>query len=106
MRMHPAVRILGPAILLLAGLCGCLYPGVGVSGGVVVGPGGYEGDYYQGNDLGPNGYVYGGWGGGYRVGPNRSGERGPERGGRPYRSAEPSRRMPTLPSAQRGHGRP
>lgn len=104
MKINATVRNLGAAILLLAGLGGCVYPGVGLRGDVVVG-GGYEGDYYEGNDSGP-GYGYGGWGGGYRVGPNRDGARGPERGGRAYRPAEPSRRMPSLPSGQGGHGHP
>jgi len=99
MNMKSTVRILG-AVLLLAGLSACVYPGVGFDGTVGVGvDGGYGGNYYE-----PGGYGYGGWGGGYRVGPNRDGGRGPERGGRPFRSAAPSRRMPSLPSGS--HGRP
>jgi hypothetical protein len=87
---------LGLTLLVLAGLCSCLYPGVGVGGSVEVG--GYDGGYYE-----PGGHEYGGWGGGYQVGPALNSARGQERPGRPYRAAAPSRRMPSLPSRQQSH---
>ena len=103
MNMNSSVRMLGIlpwkpiglTFLLLAGLCGCLYPGVGVGGAVVVG-GDYDGNYFE-----PGGYQHGGWGSDYRVGPSRGGERGQERAGRPYRSAPAARRMPSIPSRGR-----
>jgi hypothetical protein len=58
--------------------------------------GGYDGDVgagYVGGVYEPGGYVYGGWGPGYRVGPPRGGVRGP--GGRA---------APSIPHAARGGG--
>jgi len=76
----------------------------GAFSGCVVGPGnGYvDGggvgiDYYE-----PVGVVYGGWGPGYAVGPDRGGGRGPGGAGpRAYRSAPAGRGVPSIPA---GHG--
>jgi hypothetical protein len=78
-------------------LCACEVSGVGVDGEVGVG---YDAGYYQ-----PYGYDYGGWGGGYHVGPGRGGDR---RGGQPshaYRPAPASRPTPSIPSRSRGSHR-
>jgi hypothetical protein len=92
-----SVRVLG--LLLLTGLYACLVPDVGYVGGA------YE----------PTGYVYGGWGPGYHVGPpphgrergERGGERRPEQAKpsppRAYRPAPPSREVPSIPSRPHGH---
>jgi hypothetical protein len=90
------------ALLLLGSLSSCAYPDFGYGGAVVVGDDdddfGYPGDYFE-----PYGYEYGGWGGGYRVGPPMGGDRRRmERPSRPYRSAPPSHRMPSIPSRPRG----
>jgi hypothetical protein len=71
--------------LALTLLSACEVTGVGVDTSVGVG---YVGGYYE-----PYGYEYGGWGGGYRVGPGRGGDR---RGGHPgpYRAAPASRSTP------------
>src|ERR1700733_15459258 len=76
---------LGGAVIVL--LQGCFAGGGGYydGGGVDVA---YGADYYE-----PSGYVYGGWGPGYRVGPPRGGVRGP--GGRA---------APSIPHAARGGG--
>jgi len=84
-----SVRALG--LLLLTVLYACLVPDVGYVGGV------YE----------PPGYVYGGWGPGYHVGPPpHGGERRPEHPTqappRAYRPAPPSRPAPSIPSRPRG----
>src|SRR5471032_2591554 len=68
--------------------------------GVEAGP-----DYYE-----PFGFDYGGWGGGYRVGPYRGGGRGGERGGgghadHAFRAAPSSRPVPSIPSGARSRGR-
>jgi ABC-type amino acid transport substrate-binding protein len=87
--------IVGLALLALATLHACAVTGVGVDGSVGVG---YDAGYYE-----PWGYDYGGWGGGYRVGPGRGGER---RGGHPargYRPAPGGRPSPSLPGRARGH---
>lgn len=99
MTMHAGIRklsalpwmTLGLALLLFGSLVGCLAPGVevGVSGG-------YGGAYYE-----PVVVDYGGWGGGYRVGPGRGGERGPDRAGHAYRAAAPERRTPSIPHSHR-----
>jgi hypothetical protein len=86
-------------LLLLTALHGC-----------VVGGGGY----YQGGDAEvtygadfyePFGYEYGGWGPGYFVGPPRDAEHhhghGHFGGSSPYRPAEPSRSMPSIPTRSR-----
>ncbi len=93
------------AVLLLVVLCGCAFPDLDYDGAVGIDYGddfgdgfGYPGDFYE-----PYGYDYGGWGGGYRVGPPRYGDRSLERPGRPYHSASPSHRMPSIPSRPRGH---
>jgi hypothetical protein len=84
--------------LVLALLHACAVEGVGVDGSVGVG---YDAGYYE-----PWGYDYGGWGGGYRVGPGRGGEPrgGGPRGGAPhgYRPAPSSRPSPSIPARQRG----
>jgi hypothetical protein len=84
----------GMGALALTLLCACEVTGVGVDGTVGVG---YDAGYYE-----PYGYEYGGWGGGYHVGPGRGGDR---RGGHPsphYRPAPTSRPTPSIPSRSRG----
>lgn len=80
-------------------MAGCVVDGGGAYGpGVSIGLGL---DYYE-----PFGFDYGGWGGGYNVGPPRGG--GPRRAdahGRGFRNAPPGRAMPSIPSAPRGRGR-
>jgi len=88
---------LGGALLTL--LNACAVTGVGVDGSVGVG---YDAGYYE-----PYGYEYGGWGGGYRVGPGRGGDRhGDDRHGggspRSYRPAPASRPTPSIPNHPRG----
>ena len=81
--------------LVLAMLYACAVSGVGVDGTVGVG---YVGGYYE-----PYGYDYGGWGGAYRVGPGRGGDR---RGAHPahsYRPAPASRPTPSIPGRSRRH---
>ncbi|MDR3682940.1 MAG: hypothetical protein P4L11_04345 [Geothrix sp.] len=92
------------AVLLLVVLCGCAFPEAGYGGSVAIDYGddfgdgfGYPGDFYE-----PYGYDYGGWGGGYQVGPPRYGDRRLERPGRPFHAAPPSHRMPSIPSRPRG----
>lgn len=88
-------------IFMLAGLYACVATGVGYDGDVGVGYAGggfYDGGYYE-----PYGYDYGGWGGGYRVGPGRGGERG-RAGSHPYRAAPAGRGSPSIPSHSRGGG--
>jgi hypothetical protein len=85
----------GAAALVL--MNACAVEGVGVDGSV--GVVGYDGGYYE-----PDGYAYGGWGPGYRVGPGRGGY---QRGGHPsesYRRAPASRPTPSIPSRPRGGG--
>jgi hypothetical protein len=94
------------SLALFASLAGCV-AGVGYDGGAAYDTGavGYGVDFYE-----PYGYEYGGWRGGYRVGPpRRGGDRLPERRdpgtSHPYRPAAPSRSMPSIPSgAHGGHG--
>jgi hypothetical protein len=84
----------GMGALALTLLYACEVTGVGVDGSVGVG---YDAGYYE-----PYGYEYGGWGGGYHVGPGRGGDR---RGGHPshsYRAAPASRPTPSIPSGSRG----
>ncbi len=76
------------AFLVLAILAGCAVEGVGYGGDVGVS---YAGDFYE-----PFGYEYGGWGGGYRV--------GPPRGHRDDHGGAGGRRAPSIPSAPRGGG--
>lgn len=80
----------------LAVLQACAVEGVGVDTTVGVG---YVGDYYE-----PYGYEYGGWGGGYRVGPGRGGDRRGDHPSRSYRSAPASRPTPSIPSRSRAGG--
>ncbi len=88
----------GAGLMVAAGLAGCV-AGVGYDGDVAVG---YSPGYIE-----PYGYDYGGWGGGYRVGPGRGGDHraapGPSHG---YRSAPQSRSTPSIPhgsGGSRGH---
>jgi hypothetical protein len=76
-------------------LYACAVTGVGVDGTVGVG---YVGGYYE-----PYGYDYGGWGGGYRVGPGRGGDRRGDHPSHSYRSAPASRPTPSIPRGNRGH---
>jgi len=82
-------------IFMLAGVYACVATGVGYDGGVGVG---YVGGYYE-----PYGYDYGGWGGGYLVGPGGHGERG-RPASHPYRAAPAGRGSPSIPSRSRGGG--
>jgi hypothetical protein len=96
--VHKRWMVVGLGALALVVLQACAVEGVGVDGSVGVG---YTGGYYE-----PYGYDYGGWGGGYRVGPGRGGDR---RGGyappRSYRPAPASRPTPSIPRGSRGpHG--
>ena len=89
----------GLGAVLLTLLNACAVTGVGVDGSVGVG---YDAGYYE-----PYGYEYGGWGGGYRVGPGRGGDRRGDdrRGGGPprsYRPAPASRPTPSIPNHPRG----
>jgi ABC-type amino acid transport substrate-binding protein len=90
----------GLGAVLLTLLHACAVTGVDVDGSVGVG---YDAGYYE-----PYGYEYGGWGGGYRVGPGRGGDRrGDDRhggGGSPgsYRPAPASRPTPSIPNHPRG----
>jgi hypothetical protein len=89
----------GLGAVLLTLLNACAVTGVGVDGSVGVG---YDAGYYE-----PYGYEYGGWGGGYRVGPGRGGDRRGHdwRGGGPprsYRPAPASRPTPSIPNHPRG----
>jgi hypothetical protein len=85
------VMVLGFLMLTVVYACAV---GVGYDGGGDVGVAGY----YE-----PGGYEYGGWGSGYRVGPNRGGERRPAQGGHSYRPAAPSRSTPSIATRPRGH---
>jgi hypothetical protein len=102
-------RVLATALgaATLTGLFACAVTGVGVEGSV-----GYDGGYYE-----PYGYDYGGWGGGYLVGPGRCcgrddhGHDGRDahdvrggHGGRApaYRPAPAGRSAPSIPGRSRG----
>jgi hypothetical protein len=87
----------GLAALSLTIVNACAVEGVGVDGTVGVG---YAGGYYE-----PYGYDYGGWGGGYRVGPGRGGDRRGGTASRSYRSAPASRAAPSIPNRSRGPSR-
>jgi hypothetical protein len=93
-RMSRTLKI-SLGVLLLAGLGACAVEGGGgYDGDVGVGVGvGYVGDYYE-----PCCYGYGGWGGGYRVGPPRGYGGGHGDHGGPGHSA------PSIPSGPRGGG--
>jgi hypothetical protein len=79
-----------------------------LSSGCIATVGGYGYDGNDGVGVGyyePAGVVYGGWGGGYRVGPYRGGEHRPGPGGNhAYRSAPASHVAPSIPSQSRGGG--
>jgi hypothetical protein len=81
--------------LALTMLYACAVDGVGVDTTVGVG---YVGGYYE-----PYGYEYGGWGGGYRVGPGRGGDRRGDHPSHSYRPAPASRPTPSIPGRSRGH---
>jgi hypothetical protein len=85
----------GVGALALTLLYACEVTGVGVGGSV--GVVGYDAGYYE-----PYGYEYGGWGGGYRVGPGRGGDRRGEHPSHSYRPAPASRPTPSIPSRSRG----
>jgi hypothetical protein len=114
MRSHVLASALGAVTLTV--LYACAVTGVGVEGSV-----GYDSGYYE-----PSGYDYGGWGGGYLVGPGRCcghrddhGHDGHDgghdarggqdaRGGRgghapAYRPAPSGRTAPSIPGRSRGH---
>jgi hypothetical protein len=71
-----------------------------VSSGCMVSSRGYVGGVYE-----PTGYVYGGWGPDYRVGPPRhGGQRRPEQSPpRAYRPAPRSRTLPSIPTHPHTH---
>jgi hypothetical protein len=81
--------------IALTMLYACAVDGVGVDTTVGVG---YVGGYYE-----PYGYEYGGWGGGYRVGPGRGGDRRGDHPSHSYRPAPTSRPTPSIPGRPRGH---
>jgi hypothetical protein len=106
-------RVLASALgaVTLTVLFACAVTGVGVEGSV-----GYDGGYYE-----PYGYDYGGWGGGYLVGPGRCCDHRDDhgrdahdaRGGRDarggnggrtpaYRPAPAGRSAPSIPGRSRG----
>jgi hypothetical protein len=97
--MHKRWISFGIGALALTLQHACAVDGVAVDGSVGVG---YVGGYYE-----PYGYDYGGWGGGYRVGPGWGGDR---RAGHPggghspgsYRPAPASRPTPSIPRGPRG----
>jgi hypothetical protein len=114
--MRSRVLAIALGAVTLTMLFACEVTGVGVDGSVGVG---YGGGYYE-----PYGYDYGGWGGGYLVGPgrccgrdhhddDRRGGREPgghEPGGRApgahapaYRPAPAGRSAPSIPGRSRGH---
>jgi hypothetical protein len=115
MRTPLLVGLMGSVTLAI--FSACAVTGVGVDGSVGVDYG-YPGAYYE-----PYGYDYGGWGGGYRVGPSRGhgddrhdhgdGRRdvggGRDVGGRggghapAYRPAPQGRSAPSIPGRSRGH---
>jgi hypothetical protein len=82
-------------ILVLAGIYACVATGVGYDGDVGVVGVDYVGGYYE-----PGGYAYGGWGGGYRVGPPRGGDRGAAH----LNSGHAGRGAPSIPTGSRGGG--
>jgi hypothetical protein len=92
----------GLGAMMLTILFACTVTGVGVDGEVGVG---YVGGYYE-----PYGYDYGGWGGGYRVGPGRCCDHRDDRGGfdrghgghaPAYRPAPAGRSAPSIPGRSR-----
>jgi hypothetical protein len=90
------------AAATLIGLYACAVTGVGVGVDGTVGVG-YVGGYYE-----PCCYDYGGWGGGYHVGPwGHGGDHGgyhPGGGRAPaYRPAPAGRSAPSIPGRSRGH---
>jgi hypothetical protein len=96
--------------LLAAGLGAMMMTMLLACAGVAVeGTVGYDGGYYE-----PYGYDYGGWGGGYLVGPgrccdHRDDHHDDHRGGGhvghapAYRPAPAGRSAPSLPGRSRGH---
>ncbi|HSZ07898.1 MAG TPA: hypothetical protein VK794_05145 [Steroidobacteraceae bacterium] len=108
MRTPLRVGLMGSVTLAI--LSACAVTGVGVDGSVGVGVDyGYPGAYYE-----PYGYDYGGWGGGYWVGPSRGGHRDDHGDGRrdvggrgghapAYRPAPRGRSAPSIPGRSRGH---
>jgi hypothetical protein len=91
--MNTPLRRLGfcaVGFLMLAALSACLVP----TGGEYV-----AGGYYEGP-----GYVYGGWGAGYHVGPSRGGDRRSDNSSpRAYRAAPRTRPTPSIPTHSRPH---
>ncbi|MGA2707162.1 MAG: hypothetical protein ACLQJ0_17250 [Steroidobacteraceae bacterium] len=86
---------LAGAGLMFAAVLGACVGGVGYSGDVGVG---YSPGYIE-----PFGYDYGGWGGGYRVGPGRGGDhRAAPSASHSYRSAPQSRSVPSIPHGSGG----
>jgi hypothetical protein len=97
--MNIAIRRLalaGIGLSLLTVLASCV-AGVGYDSDVGVG-------YYSPGFVEPFGYDYGGWGGGYRVGPGRGGELRPSASSHAFRGASHSRSTPSIPSGSRGGG--
>jgi hypothetical protein len=97
-RWSASVMVVG---LLSLPVSGCVVPGGEYGFGPTFGVGYYE----------PSGVAYGGWGGGYDVGPVRAGQVHEYRGGgRPapqaYHAAPASRPIPSIPSRVRPEGSP
>ena len=105
--MRGRLLMSGLGAMVLTALYACAVTGVDVDGSVGVG---YVGGYYE-----PYGYDYGGWGGGYRVGPGRCCDHRDDhrdhpvaRGGRAgrapaYRPAPAGRSAPSIPGRSRTH---
>jgi hypothetical protein len=88
--------VVAAAGIVLLGLQSCEVSGVGVEGDVGVD---YGADYYEG----PCCYDYGWWGHGYRVGPGRGFEHGPDPAhSHPFHAAPAGHRSPSIPSRPRG----
>jgi hypothetical protein len=97
MKLSRKWMAVGMGALALTLLYACEVTGVGVDGSVGVG---YDAGYYE-----PYGYEYGGWGGGYHVGPGRGGDRRADHPSHSYRAAPVSRPTPSIPSRSRGGSR-
>jgi len=87
----------GLGLLMLLSSCALTWGGYDGEVGISAFPAFYE----------PYGYGYGGWGGGYAVGPGRGGGRrvGPNPGGPRAGAGFGGRGAPSLPGRSRGRGR-
>jgi len=87
---------LSAGLALAASLASCI-AGVGYGGDY--GVGGYSPGFVE-----PYGYDYGAWGGEYRVGPGRGGDRRSSRESHAFHGAPRSRATPSIPRGSRGGG--